>query len=144
MTANVYATRNQVPSPADSSDTGLPIRGLAGLLAGWLEQTAVRLRGHGGPRPAPHMMPRTRSQPTARAGHKTGFRRAAVAPVKHGCTSSPGKQTTKANRAYIASGLRQECCGTSAGASDESGRNGFAGLGLFGLPPFQGVLPQAV
>jgi hypothetical protein len=33
MTANVYGTRNQIPSPSDAGDAGLALRGLGGLLA---------------------------------------------------------------------------------------------------------------
>ena len=59
MTANSHGTRNEIPSPLDSGNAGLPIRRLGGLLGGRLEQTPVRLHGHGRPglsiirRPAP-------------------------------------------------------------------------------------------
>jgi hypothetical protein len=50
MTEKIYGVRNKIPSPSHSSDAGLAVRRLAGLLAGQLEQTSVRIHGHGRPR----------------------------------------------------------------------------------------------
>jgi hypothetical protein len=78
VTTNLCTTRDQIPAPSDPGDAGLPIRGLGGVLGGWLEQTAVRLYSHAGSRRSGKyigMTPRIRPQQTARArNQQTGFR----------------------------------------------------------------------
>src|ERR1700676_2136236 len=75
MTANLYATRNQVSASSDPGDAGLSLRRLARLLAGRLEQTSVRLHGHGSPRHplvSRHHIHTASSGPTSLGGRVVG------------------------------------------------------------------------